>query len=118
MPSIRENVLQFPISAAYRLAFFPGFAGPVPAARMFAEGGAGPRLPSVLVNGHTGVRRVVVFSVACQQVFPVHTTAADAFIAESGMRALVHAEQRMLGRRLIFGRLVYSLLRRRPNSDR
>ena len=24
----------------------------------------------------------------------------------------------MLGRRLIFGRLVYSLLRRRPNSDR
>lgn len=34
---------------------------PVPAARMFAEGDARPRLPGVFMNGHAGIRRVVVF---------------------------------------------------------
>jgi hypothetical protein len=61
MPSTRETLFSSRTSANYRLPFFPGFAGPVTAARMFAEGDARPRLPSVLVNGHTGVWRVVVF---------------------------------------------------------
>jgi len=52
---------QFPTSASYRLPCSPRFTGPVPATRMLTEGHARPRLPSVLVNGHLGVWRVVVF---------------------------------------------------------
>jgi hypothetical protein len=57
-PSFKTNQWRL---AAFRSPCFPGFACPISGAGVFTERNARPRLPGVLVNGHSSIRRMVVF---------------------------------------------------------